>query len=106
MKEIRWSKRALQEWMRIAEYLEYEFGQKVAEGFESQTAEKERLLLKNPELGSPELLLADKKILYRSLIFTRHNKLIYYIKDNCIQISDIWDMRRNPEILANRIRTQ
>lgn len=104
--EIRWSKRALDEWKHIAEYLDYEFGRHVAEGFESQTAYKEELLLKNPELGSPETLLADKRILYRSLIFTRHNKLIYYIKDNCIQISDIWDMRRNPEILANRIRTK
>ena len=51
---IRWSQRALKEWKRIAEYIEYEFGLQVAEGFESQTVQKEELLLKNPELGHPE----------------------------------------------------
>lgn len=103
---IRWSQRALKEWKRIAEYIEYEFGLQVAEGFESQTVQKEELLLKNPELGHPEQLLIDKKIQYRSLIFTRHNKMIYYIKADEIRISDIWDMRRNPEILAKRITTK
>lgn len=103
---ILWSARAKRELKHIAEWLDYVFGKRAANLFADDVEYWTDILAKNPEIGHSESLLADKKIHYRSLIFTKHNKLIYYIKSESIYISDIWDMRRKPEILANRIRTQ
>ena len=104
--EIYWSPRSKRELKHIAEYLDYTFGKRVALAMVKETEVWTTRLSNNPELGSPEPLLSDKVIHYRSLIFTNHNKLIYYIKGNKIWISDIWDMRRHPEVLAKRIKSK
>lgn len=101
-----WANRANSEWKKIATYIHDEFGHKAAEIFLRDTQKWERYLLKSPECGFLEQLLKDKTIPYRSILLSKHNKLIYYIKEDEIRIVDIWDMRRNPEILAKRIRTQ
>lgn len=101
-----WSKRANTEWKKVATYIHSEFGKKASLTYLQKTKMTERKLLKYPELGSPELLLSDKKLFYRSIIISKHSKLIYYIKNDEVRISDIWDMRRNPSILANRIKTK
>lgn len=101
-----WSKRANAEWKKVAAYIFSEFGEKATIAYLHKTKSTERKLLKYPEIGSPELLLSDKRLPYRSITISKHSKLIYYIKNEEIRISDIWDMRRNPTILANRIKTK
>lgn len=104
--KIVWSARASDELMHVAQYLAEEFGKRAVERMIQETQKWVSRLELHPEIGRPEPLLADKKIKYRSLIFTKHNKMIYYIHDETIRIADIWDMRRNPSVLANRIRTK
>lgn len=103
---IVWSQRAKEEIERIAKYLAYNFGNSSVEKLICDTQLWTNRLLQHPNLGAPEPLLRDKSIPYRSLIFTPHNKLIYYVKGDTIRIVDIWDMRRNPEVLFKRIRTK
>lgn len=101
-----WSVRANKEWKSVAFYIYDEFGKKAAERYLEQTKYWEKKLILFPECGSPEPLLADKQILYRSLIISKHSKIIYYVKNDVILIADVWDMRRNPQVLANRIVTK
>lgn len=103
---IVWSARANKEWKSVALYIYTEFGKKAAANYLEQTKYWERKLMSFPECGAPEPLLADKKIMYRSLIISKHSKMIYYIKDDIVRISDIWDMRRNPQVLVKRIHTK
>ena len=103
---IVWSSRAKKELRRIASYLAEEFGNSSIEKLILSTQQWSARLTSQPLIGRPEPLLADKTIEYHSLIFTKHNKLIYYLKGDEVRIADIWDMRRNPEILAKRIRTK
>ena len=65
-------------------------------------------LCKYPEMGAPEPLLKDrKKNIYRSLIVSKYNKVIYVVDDNHrVTIVDMWDMRREPSRLSGRIKTK
>ena len=92
--------------MSLASYLAEEFGNASVERLIQDVQLCSKRLTEYPEIGRPEPLLQDKSIAYRSLIFTRHNKMIYYLKGDQIRIADIWDMRRNPEVLSKRIRTK
>lgn len=104
--KVVWSIRANKEWKSVALYIYYEFGKKAVENYLEKTKYWERKLMLFPECGGPEPLLSDKQIKYRSLIISKHSKIIYYIKKEVVYISDVWDMRRNPQVLANRIRTK
>lgn len=106
MMQIEWSAQAKRELSNIAEYLSDTFGRSSVEKLIESTSRCMKTLSQHPLLGHPEPLLSEKKIEYRSLIFTNHNKIIYYVKEETVRIADIWDMRRNPEILKNRIRTK
>lgn len=103
---IIWSSRAKKELADLAQYLAEEFGNSSVERLIHDVQICSKRLSEYPEIGRPEPLLQDKSIAYRSLIFTHHNKLIYYLKGEDVRIADIWDMRRNPEVLAKRIRTK
>lgn len=104
--EIIWSIKAKREIKHIVEYIDYMFGRTYSNDFYNGLEHWTKQLEKYPEIGFPEPLLADKIIHYRSIIFSKHNKLIYYIHKDTIRIADVWDMRRSPENLQNRIKTK
>ena len=43
---------------------------------------------------------------FRSIVVSRLNKIVYRILEDCIEISDFWNCRRNPETLVSNIKTQ
>lgn len=104
--EIVWSARAKRELKHIVEYIDYMFGRTYSNDFYDGLEHWTKQLEKYPEIGFPEPLLKEKKILYRSVIFSKHNKLIYYVCNGIIRIVDVWDMRRSPETLQRRITTK
>lgn len=57
-----------------------------------------------PELGKIDPLFAHRKQLYRSIIVRRLNKIVYYIKDDTIRITAMWDTRREPKAQARKVR--
>ena len=62
-----------------------------------------QLLETQPYIGIIEPLLKDRTSSYRSIPTDKINRIDYRIIDNSVEISDIWDMRRCPDSLANRI---
>ena len=61
------------------------------------------LLSENPNMGSPDPLLADRSIMYRSYVVNRLNKIVYFIKEDHIEVADFWDVRREPKKLSERV---
>lgn len=102
--EIVWTQPALSEWERIARYIADEFGKKAVKSFVADTQKKERQLMKFPEAGAIEPLLRGLSREYHSASISKYNKIIYIICDSCIYIVDVWDMRRNPSVLKNRMK--
>ena len=58
------SKRAQQQWLRILVYYNEMGGQRAAANLHQKYLKKRERLLKHPESGFPEPLLADRKIRY------------------------------------------
>ena len=65
--------------------------------------EKQEIILKFPEAYHQEPLLANRKIVYRSVIINDYYKMIYRIDNDIITISAFWDMRMHPNRLRRRI---
>lgn len=57
----------------------------------------------NPLLGARELLLEGQELVYRHIVIPPYFKLIYTIYEDTIYFSDIWDTRRDPKKLEDRL---
>lgn len=102
--KLTWNKRALITQWLTAQYIKDNYGMKSAQKFLSQIHRTERLLLQNPNIAPIEPLLEGKNIEYRSIaVGDSINRIVYHIDGDLIKIVDIWDMRRNPETLQDRI---
>lgn len=61
------------------------------------------LLIDNPYIGSKEELLESLDGDFRRIVLQKHIKIIYFVKNDSIFLTDIWDTRRNPETLVDGI---
>ena len=106
MAKVKWQKRAERELYRYLVKGFLEFGETTANNFASRVATINDDLSKYPETGFPEPLLKDRKKLYRAKHILKRFKLIYYYceKTDTVHVSDIWDTRREPSKLENRIK--
>ena len=106
MAQIKWQKRAEKELYRYLVKGFIEFGDTTANNFAAKVASINKDLGRFPEIGFPEPLLKDRKKLYRARIILNRFKLIYYYDNqtDAVHVADIWDMRRDPVKLANRIK--
>ena len=86
---------------KTARYIQREFGRRSRDKFLSKVEETKELLSFNPHLGPVEPLLVDRATTYRSVVVARQNKMVYRLTDDCIEIADFWDVRREPKELAN-----
>lgn len=53
-----------------------------------------------PEVGSLEPCLNRESENYRYLVVAHHYKLIYCVKEDCVEIAAAWDCRREPGALT------
>jgi len=58
-------------------------------------------LAKQPKMAAKEWLLEEFPREYRSLVVKKKYKVIYFIEDEIVHISAVWDCRRNPDTLVN-----
>ena len=86
-----------------SEHIEEAFGRKSKKRFRQRIRHIIGLLRKHPNLGPTEPLLAHRAKLYRSIVITSLNKMVYTIQEDTIIIANIWDTRRDPSTLANDI---
>ena len=95
---------AKQQICETTKYIYTEFGKDSKDDFISKLNQTKKLLETNPCLGHIEPLLSDLPSNYRSIVIGSLNKMIYRILDDCIEISDFWDVRRDPNTLAGQLK--
>ena len=101
---IIWTNSAQQSQDAAADYIFDEFGAMPLLDFYNNLDEIESNLIAFPKMGKVEPLLQDRSKLYRSIVASKHNKIIYCIDEDIIYIADFWDTRREPKAQANRIK--
>ena len=107
MATVIWSKRAKTERRKLIVYGYEEFGQMTAIKFVNKLYDITNILEKHPLIGFIEpSLKGHKGHTYRAYPVIGHIKLIYYYSSSTktVRIADIWDTRRKPEALTNRIK--
>lgn len=102
--KVIWLPQARKEVRRIGKYIRRQFGQLSYEKFKQEIRETSNLLGTNPNIGIVEPLLAERTITYHSIVMNELNKIIYFIKDDHIEVADFWDVRREPSKLAARVK--
>lgn len=86
--EVKINKRFTNKLLNILDYIEKEFGTKVAQDFLSKIRTRIYALRSHPYIGS---LTSLKNV--RSTSVTKHNRLYYRISKNKIIILNIYDTR-------------
>ena len=88
-KKIVWRKKAGGRFREITEYLKREWSVKVAEEFVEIVLKKVELLKVFPGMGKS----SAKKPGMKKLVLTKHNMLVYRIKEDKIILLNIYDTR-------------
>ena len=102
--KLQFTKQAREEFLRIVSVFAEYAGPRSAEKFIKRVNDRGETLLKHPQIGHPEMLLADRQYKYRSISLNTNYNLIYYVTKTTIWIVDIWDRRNDPARLVKRIR--
>ena len=101
--KVKWSDFALNEFVQTADYIDEHFGESTRIKFVNEVRYVDSLLAKQPYIGRKEPILERAALQYRSVKVSDINRIVYYIGEEIIEIVDFWDMRRNPELLAERV---
>lgn len=97
------SPKARKQLLRITDYYAEWGGMRSVERLLDKIHERQEKILRYPESCHPEPLLAERRIVYRSVIINDYYKMIYRIDDDVITISAFWDMRMHPNRLTRMI---
>lgn len=95
VKKIFWTEFAINQLEQIFDYYKYKASIKVAKKIAHQIVNSTIYLETNPLIGPREPLLENRKNEYRYLVEGNY-KIIYFIEENYIKISSIFDCRQNP----------
>jgi plasmid stabilization system protein ParE len=95
VKKIFWTEFAINQLEQIFDYYKYKASIKVAKKITQQIVDATIHLETNPLIGPKEPLLESRKNEYRYLVEGNY-KIIYFIEENYIKISSIFDCRQNP----------
>lgn len=100
---VEWEEMA--EWNRdqIGDYIFECFGYNSLEHFYEEVNQTVNMIMRHPNLGSLEPLLADLPQGYRSVVVEKLSKLVYRIEDDTIYNVDFWDCRREPQALVGEV---
>ena len=101
---IRWSYKAQKQQDAVADYIFKEFGDLALRKFYQKIDTIEEKLEEFPEMGKLEPLLVHRKKVYRSIVLTKKNKLVYTIDKDCICVYALWDTRREPNAQARKLK--
>ena len=106
MAQVKWQKRTEKELYRYLVKGFIDFGETTANNFAEKVGAINKDLERFPEIGYPEPLLKNRKKLYRARHIISRFKIIYRYDavNDVVHVADIWDTRRDPDKLANRIK--
>ena len=91
-----WTKTARIQLEDIFYYYKDKASIRVARKLVKQIIDRTIQLEKNPNSGTKEPLLSERKFEYRYLVEGNY-KIIYWKQDNYIKIATVFDCRQNPE---------
>lgn len=101
---VKWSPFAKQQMLQIAKYIQKEFGNKYRDNFIQKVRGSNHIIGNNPDIGKVEPLLADSPFTYHSYVLNRLNKIVYRIDNDHVEVVDFWDVRQEPNALAERVK--
>jgi plasmid stabilization system protein ParE len=104
--KLKWDKEARQLVDTTAQYIEEQDGAIAGADFLEEVMHVVRLLPLVPYLGPLERLLYRSKVKFRSIVVSKYNKIIYYVRQDEIVIVDFWDTRMNPKTLVKRLQNK
>ncbi|MCA4898651.1 MAG: type II toxin-antitoxin system RelE/ParE family toxin [Bacteroidota bacterium] len=90
VKKVIWFPRAKDRYKRIIDFLLIEWGETAAVKFIEQVDQKLYLLARFPNLG----IASVAKPNLRSLLLTKHNRLVYPVNEKEIHLHEIDDTRQ------------
>lgn len=96
--QVRWTKqsnRALEYIMTCARDF---YSLKQLQSLRSDIVRCEALLSENPNMGAIENELEGLEVVYRHIVLSKPFKIIYFVYEDTIYISDIWDTRQSSYI--------
>lgn len=91
--QIIYKKRFLKKLFKLLGYLNDEWGSDVANKFILQLQKRLKTLSTQPYIGTPS---SELKFV-RSILITRQNRLFYRIKENIIEVINLYDTRSDPK---------
>lgn len=94
--KVFWTETALNNLENIFEYYKYKASVRVARKLVKGLVKSTIQIQNSPKIGKKEELLTDRKFDYRFLVVGNY-KIIYWIDDNYIKISTVFDCRQNPD---------
>lgn len=103
---VRWNDQSKKELRKTAHYIKKVFGEKAREDFLQEVRHTNALLANNPHMGPAEPFLSDLPSKYRSIVVRHHNKIVYRIVDDHIEVVAFWDTRREPNAQAQQVKNQ
>lgn len=99
---IFWTEFASNQLLQIFDFYKYRANIDIGKKIVSQIVDRTVLLKQSPFVGTKEPLLENRKKDYRYLVDGNY-KIIYFIEDNNIKISSVFDCRQNPKKITRGI---
>lgn len=100
--KIKWLATAIEDTNNICDFLALKSPSAASDLYDCLLDAADELII-FPEAGQIESFLEDYPECFRYLVVKKHYKMIYTIKEDYIEIVDIWDCRRNPSSLKRFI---
>lgn len=102
--KVKWLPQAKAQLRFTAKYIQKTFGDNVKKNFLLEVRKTNKAISSNPEIGIEEPLLRGRAIPYRSLVVNRFNKIVYHVLVDHIEVSALWDTRREPKKLTKELK--
>ena len=101
---VRWNDESKKRLRETAKYIKDVFGEQARADFLQEVKRTSILLGNNPDLGPLEAFLSDLPSKYRSIVVRHHNKIVYRVVDDHIEVIAFWDTRREPTQQAKQTK--
>ena len=99
---VRWNDKSKTQLRKTANYIGKRFGEQAKSDFLLEVRHTNALIGDNPNLAPIETYLSDLPSQYRSIVVRHHNKIVYHIVDDHIEVVAFWDTRREPNKQAQQ----
>ena len=100
---VRWNDESKKRMRQTAKHIRKVFGEKAKDDFLQEVKRTNTLLGQNPYIGPLEEYLSDLPSMYRSIVVRHHNKIVYRIAVDHIEVVAFWDTRREPKKQAEQV---